>query len=192
LAKLLNLNLGCGANRIPGFIGVDRFGSPDVKHNLEEFPWPWDDNSVESIMMSHILEHLGQTTEIYFGIIKELYRICVDNAEILIKVPHPRHIDFLGDPTHVRAIIPEGLVMLSKKFNHESIKRNGSNSTLGLFLDVDFEIIQCHRIYDPEWKKAIDEEKITPEELQQATKRYNNVIKEYSIILKVIKPENDS
>jgi hypothetical protein len=187
MGKLLNLNLGCGSSRIPGFIGVDKFGTPDVKHNLEEFPWPWDDNSVEAVMMSHILEHLGQTTELYFGIIKELYRICVHNAEILIKVPHPRHNDFLIDPTHVRPVLPEGLKLFSKKFNQECINKRAANSTLGLFLDVDFDIVAVNYKFDPEWEQALQQGDISQEELQKASVRYSNVIKESSIQLRVIK-----
>jgi predicted SAM-dependent methyltransferase len=187
LSKLLNLNLGCGNQKIPGFIGADKFGNPDVVHDLEQFPWPWDDNSVASVIMSHVLEHLGRDTATYFGIIKELYRICVHNADILIKVPHPRHDDFLGDPTHVRPILPEGLALFSKRLNREWIRKNVANSTLGLHLDVDFEITESRTVLDPEWQVAIQNGEISQDEVLKAASRYANVIKESIIILRVMK-----
>ena len=96
----LKLNLGCGEKRIPGYINVDKYGSPDIKHDLESFPWPWETNSVSDIVLIHVLEHIGKDVEIYFGIFKEMYRICTHGAKIKIIVPHFRHQFFYDDPTH--------------------------------------------------------------------------------------------
>jgi hypothetical protein len=35
----IKLNLGCGKNPMPGYVNVDKFGTPDVRHDLETFPW---------------------------------------------------------------------------------------------------------------------------------------------------------
>ena len=66
----LKLNLGCGEKRIPDYINVDKYGNPDIKHDLELFPWPWENNSVSEILLIHVLEHLGKDTDVYFGIFK--------------------------------------------------------------------------------------------------------------------------
>ena len=89
----MKLNLGCGNYKMDGFFNVDKFAycEPDEVVDLEVFPWPWADNAVDEVVMSHVLEHLGQETKVYFGIIKELYRVCGDGAEVRIAVPHPRH-----------------------------------------------------------------------------------------------------
>jgi hypothetical protein len=94
----LKLNLGCGKNPKPGYVNVDKYDNPDVLHDLETFPWPWKDNSVNEIRLIHVLEHLGERKEVFLNIIKELYRICVASATIHIVVPHPRHDDFINDP----------------------------------------------------------------------------------------------
>ena len=82
LSKLSNLklNLGCGNNKYDGFLNVDKFGEPDINWDLEKFPWPWEDNSVDEIRIIHVLEHLGKDTETYFNIFKEIYRISVDKV----------------------------------------------------------------------------------------------------------------
>ena len=48
---------------------------------------------------------------------KELYRICKNNSIIDIVVPHPRHDDFLSDPTHVRPITDMTLSLYDKELN---------------------------------------------------------------------------
>ena len=104
----IKLNLGCGERHLDGYVNVDKFGTPDLCHDLETFPWPWDDLSVIEIQLIHVLEHLGQSTAVYLEIIKEIYRICQNGARIRIIVPHYRHQYFYDDPTHVRAINPHG------------------------------------------------------------------------------------
>ncbi len=183
----LKLNLGCGMNYIDGYVNVDKFGIPDIFHNLEDFPWPWRDNSVSEIIANHVMEHLGKSTEEYFRIIKEIYRICKNNAKIFIAVPHPRHDTFINDPTHIRIITPESLKLFSKKKNHEWIEKKYSNSLLALSLDVDFEIISVNFVPDAYWQQKIETKEVKKTELFQIMKQYNNVIIEIHLVLRVIK-----
>jgi hypothetical protein len=172
-----------------GFVNVDKFGTPDVQCDLEVFPWPWEDSSVDEVVMNHVLEHLGATTENYFGIIKELYRICKPEALIHINVPDPRHDDFLHDPTHVRAITPEGLALFSKAANLKWQAERKANSPLALYLDVDFEIIQSTFRLDSPWDQLSQEQgESFDAQLDHAIRHYNNVVKEIWLVLKVIKP----
>jgi glycosyltransferase involved in cell wall biosynthesis len=183
----LKLNLGCGENYLEGFVSVDKFGNPDVKCDLEVFPWQWADNSVSEVYLNHILEYLGATADIYFKIFKELYRICLPNARIQIKVPHPRHDDFINDPRHIRVVTPEGLQLFSLARNREWIAANASNSPLGIHLGVDFELVLWSYELEEPWRSQYICGKIGATEIMQMLKQFNNVAKQIEMELRVIK-----
>ena len=78
MSKDLNLNLGSGTKKIKDYVNVDKYETlkPDIVHDLEKFPYPFKDNSVKNIILSHVLEHIGQDPNVFNSIIKEIYRIC--------------------------------------------------------------------------------------------------------------------
>ena len=73
---------------------------------------------------------------------KELYRVCRDGATIRIVVPHHRHEYFFNDPTHVRAVTADGMTLFSQRLNRQWIEQGISNSPLGLYLGIDFELVE--------------------------------------------------
>tara|TARA_B100001057_G_C22782770_1_gene924328 strand:- start:1099 stop:1512 length:414 start_codon:yes stop_codon:yes gene_type:complete len=134
------INLGSGDKRIPGFLNVDKFDTfePDIVHDLEKFPYPFLENEIDEIMLIHILEHIGQTPDIFINIMKELYRISCNQANIHISVPHPRHDDFLADPTHVRPITTLGLSLFDLDLNKKWQNIGAANTPLAIIHNVNF------------------------------------------------------
>jgi hypothetical protein len=183
----LKLNLGSGQNPKPGYVNVDKYGSPDVLWDLEQLPWPWDDNAVEAVEMIHVLEHLGAQADGFIGIMKELYRVCRHDATIIIMVPHPRCDDFLNDPTHVRIITPEVMSLFSKRLNLEWKRLGAANSPLALYHDVDFEIKAVNLDLTPEWSQRLSSKQINQNQLMEVMRSQNNVVKQTRIELKVVK-----
>ena len=114
----LRLNLGCGSNRIEGFVGVDYAPSStvDVLHDLTRAPWPWADNSVDEIVSSHLVEHIPMTDVSYPGydrpidalcaFMNEVWRILKPNAGIRLQYPHHASDRAWWDPTHRRCLPP--------------------------------------------------------------------------------------
>ena len=185
----MKLNLGCGFYKLDGFRNVDKFAAcnPDEFADLEVFPWPWGDDSVDEVVMSHVLEHLGQETDVYFTIIKELYRVCCDEAKVRVLVPHPRHDDFLNDPTHVRAVTVEGLAMFSKKACDEFVQQKAANTPLAHMLAVDCEMEDMKFTLEQPWLSNVQPGAMGDTELLLAIRQHNNVIKETSMKLRVKK-----
>jgi hypothetical protein len=184
----LKLNLGCGSKILPGYCNVDKYGAPDLRWDLERFPWPWADDSVEEILLVHTLEHLGQAPETFIGLIKEIYRVCRNGACVHIAVPHPRHDHYLGDPTHVRPITIDTMALFSRRQNLEWQRLGGSNTPLALHHQVDFELTWAHATLDEPYHSLHAQGQITQDQLRNMEKTMFNIVKQIEMTLKVVKP----
>ncbi len=80
------LNLGCGQFPKDGYVNLDcsPLAKADVLHDLNSFPYPFEENSFDLIEADHVLEHLAEP----FEVMGELNRICKPGGIIHIRVPH--------------------------------------------------------------------------------------------------------
>jgi len=183
----VKLNLGCGYNKLDGYINVDRDlnCSPDIVADIEK-PLPFEDSSVDEIMMVHVLEHLGQDTETYLNIWKEFYRVLKNQGVIKIIVPHWQHENFHHDPTHVRKVTPVGVDMFSQERNMHTIKTGGSETTLGLQLGIDIGVTEVGFDMMPDFQKEMQGK---PRQfVEREMNRQNNVCYQVQINAKAHKP----
>jgi hypothetical protein len=176
----LKLNLGCGYHRLEGYLNVDHFAGakPDLVMDMESMPWPFPDSSVTHVELRSVLEHVGQDSKTFLAIIAELWRVCAPGAEVNITVPHPRHDHFLGDPTHVRAILPSTLQAFDQVMNREWIDTGNAATPLGLQLGVDFHLDSVAFVLDEQWLKRMQAGEVNSEQVMAAAQSQNNVIAE--------------
>ena len=99
---LLRLDLACGRHKLEGFVGVDRVPLEGVDQvvDLEAYPWPWPDASVEAVHCSHFLEHVSD----FCAFMNELGRVMVPGGIATIIAPYYTSMRAWQDPTHKRAI----------------------------------------------------------------------------------------
>jgi hypothetical protein len=186
----MKLNLGCGSKRIEGCVNVDKFATAttDLVFDLERTPWPWDDSSVDEMRFIHSLEHMGADTDTFLAIVKEIWRIGRDGAKVEIHVPHPRHDNFLGDPTHVRPITPQALSLFDRQLNEQWIAGGTSAATpLGVYLGIDLHVANVVTVLDPAWWPAYERGELPPDVLERMVRERNNVIAEFHITWQVRK-----
>lgn len=92
------LDVGCGANKTAGAIGLDnnRRTAADVIHDLGNFPYPFDDNEFDLVIASHVIEHVPDV----MAFIGELHRVTRNGGTIRLLTPHYTNPDWPNDPTH--------------------------------------------------------------------------------------------
>jgi hypothetical protein len=185
----MKLNLGCGHHRKPGWRNVDRYPAcgPDELVDLERFPWPWPDGAAHEVLFNHSLEHMGQSADVFIGIMRELWRVCAPGALVQINVPDPRHDNFLGDPTHVRPVTLGVLSLFSQRLNQKWIAESASNTPLGLIHGIDFEVETHERFFAEPWATMRAQGRIAEDEIEAAVLRFNNVIVSHAFLLVAVK-----
>lgn len=181
----MKLNLGCGHNKQPGYVNVDAAPecAPDQVWDLETFPWPWPDNSVEEALFVHSLEHMGADSKVFLKLMQELYRVCTPGARVRIMVPHPRHDNFIGDPTHVRPITPQMLTLFDREENDRWQAGGFSNTPFAHYLGVDFKLTMRRLILDQPYRGQLERGEIDEEKAMELVRSLYNVVTEIHIEL---------
>lgn len=98
----IRLDIGCGANKQKGWVGLDirPLDGVDIVWNVTDFPWPLPDGCVLIAFASHLVEHIPPHN---FGFIKfmdEVWRVMKVGGEFAIATPHGYSPGYLQDPTH--------------------------------------------------------------------------------------------
>lgn len=94
----MRIDIGCGPNKAPGFIGVDIVDLPgvDIVADLKE-DFPFEDNSVDEVRAYDSIEHLPDILHT----MNEIWRICKPYGIVDIRVPSTDGRGAFQDPTHV-------------------------------------------------------------------------------------------
>lgn len=98
----IKLDLGCGANKQPGFVGLDSRALPgvDIVHDFETFPWPLPDRCASLIVASHVVEHVDPHGGVFMRFMDEAWRILKYGGQFMIATPYAGSFGYFQDPTH--------------------------------------------------------------------------------------------
>jgi SAM-dependent methyltransferase len=82
----LRIDIGCGAAKKEGTIGIDMVPGPGVDHVVDvvNAPLPFPDRSVSYVYSSHFLEHVQNPAVIF----AEISRVAADGAALEFRTPH--------------------------------------------------------------------------------------------------------
>lgn len=144
-----------------GWTGIDiaKTEAADYVHNLNIYPWPFADNSVDKARCSHYIEHIphqnpyddsGVDGFIEFG--NELHRILKPGAQCEFWAPYYTSMRAWQDPTHHRAITDRSFLY----WNQDWLVQNGLDH-YGVTADFDFSF--GYNFSDPYWVTAHEEKR---------------------------------
>ena len=94
------LDLGCGARKRDGAVGVDLHESSaaDIRFDLDAPRWRLRDACAGRVVCSHIIEHVARVP----AFLDEIHRVCAKGARVRIVTPHFSCWRSYADPTHLR------------------------------------------------------------------------------------------
>ena len=161
----LILDIGCGAHKQPGTIGIDRRPIPGVDVVCDfERGLPFRDGSVEAAYSIHSIEHMRDL----ITFMEELYRVCAPGATVLIKTPYYASRKAFVDPTHVRSMTEESFGYFTAQ-NYYGLKTNFQVRSIIYSMRKPFKFLPAY--------------------FQKRCRRYLwNVCEEMTVILEAVKP----
>ncbi len=94
----MRLSLGCGEIRHDNTIHVDinDRANPDVVHDLDVIPWPFEDGEFSEVIAEDVVEHMDSVV----AMVQEAWRVLEPGGVLKIRTPHFNHINSWIDPTH--------------------------------------------------------------------------------------------
>jgi SAM-dependent methyltransferase len=92
------LDVGCGINKYPGAIGIDRnpHTRADVLCDLDRFPYPFSDAAFDEVRAVHVIEHVSDVIRA----MEEFHRVLRPGGKLVIVTPHYTDFSSFCDPTH--------------------------------------------------------------------------------------------
>ena len=132
----VKVDLGSGFNKLPGYIKIDYHphkGNINIICDLEKDPLPFNDNFVDVLRATHILEHISNLKHL----MQECYRVLKPESLMHIVVPcYPAPLAF-QDPTHVRYFTDETI----EKYFCKRSETNTKWYVLPYLENTNFELV---------------------------------------------------
>ncbi len=92
------LDVGCGINKAPGSIGIDRNpdSAADLLCELDRYPYPFADSTFDLIVATHVIEHVSDVIRT----MEEFHRLTRAGGRVRLVTPHYTDFSSFCDPTH--------------------------------------------------------------------------------------------
>ena len=168
-SDLFLLDLGSGASPRYGHKGVDLYPGVGVTYvvDLEAYPWPWEDSSVDGVTSNHLVEHVRDLP----AFMAELWRVCKPGATVEISHPYQFNVRAWQDPTHVRALNEISWFYFDAKWR-------GNRPEFGA---SDFELVELDAVPEENWKEMAADH---PEDFERACRNQINVVSDLRVTLR--------
>ncbi len=109
------LQLGCGIRPLEGAVNHDKEKHSefvDVEWDLDNMPWPWQDEEFEKVIALDVMEHLKRDVNEWLD---ECWRILKPGGLLVLKLPAWDHPVSHRDPTHRRLFHQDAFAYWDKR-----------------------------------------------------------------------------
>ena len=107
--------------------------SPDVVHDLNRFPWPFENGAFHEVHAADVIEHLEDIVKV----MNEIHRVSRPGARVHITVPHFSSGNAFTDPTH------------RHYFGFRSLEYFTGESSFSFYSNCRFKHLHRHIVFYP-------------------------------------------
>ncbi len=120
--KKIKLDIGCGRNKIAGFVGVDIDPESNADVVASALDLPFEDESVDEIFSAHLVEHFNPSEAQKF--FDEIYRVLKKGGKAYLKIDREwsRGRLLKKSSAHKHRYTSEEIKQMVKKFSKSKIK----------------------------------------------------------------------
>lgn len=150
------LLLGCGHSKAvrkptegvdysaPSTLDIDPSANPDIIWDLNNLPYPFDNNEFDEVHAYEVLEHCGTQGDwrFFFNQFNELWRILKPNGLLIFSVPTWTSPWAWGDPGHTRIIHPASITFLHQQNYVDQVGKNSMTDYRGVYKG-DFDLVDA-------------------------------------------------
>jgi SAM-dependent methyltransferase len=177
----MNLNIGSANNHEKEkngqcWINLDMNPEvkPDVVHSLYDLPLPFEDNTFDSVLGSHIFEHVHK--EKFLPLVADIHRILKPGGYLLAFTPYGTSFDSWENPHHVQNFTESTWVYVMDDIYCRDDAGNGANQ---MQPTNKWQIANITLVPMPEFKDD--------PEIEWKRRHLNNVISEVHCIMRTVK-----
>lgn len=120
---------------------------PDVVHDLNILPYPFDHDMFDEIHAYEVLEHVGTQGDFrfFFQQFEEFYRILKPGGWFIGSCPNWDGVWAWSDPGHTRIISPEMMTFLNQR-NYEMPPEESARTDYRFCYQADFELVNMQEL----------------------------------------------
>ena len=165
--KKLAHPIGCDSWDELVTLDINADTNPDVVHDLNVTPLPFDDNTFDEIHAYQVLEHIGRQGDYvsFFKEFSEYWRILKPWGKLTATVPSHDSVWAWGDPGHTRTIQKETLIFLCRSSYKQNIDAGSEMTDYSKLCKCNFVLeyaetkdwLFCFVLKAIKWKRRLDE-----------------------------------
>ena len=119
------VNLGCGKDYRYGYINTDvvRGIGADMVFDMTK-GLPFSDDSIDEMIINNSLTQILKFKD-FVKVMNEIWRVCKNDSEIIIRVPNAKHICSFQDPADCRRFTDQSFTYM--QHDHRRYKQYGEH-----------------------------------------------------------------